>query len=296
MRRNLSILRLYWCIGCLLGSAALSRGEEPSEEKLKQLADASRARAEAMQVSIGTGERATKATVRPNPLMKYTDVPRLIEMATLWVWEDEGCPVALAKVEAYQRPGGSQWLYCFTSASPARVNADWPNGHRFRSRAPGIEWNDLKGPTPQETAAGRLRQMKALFRRFAATARDEKLKTTDELRPLARPLHEYSSPKRGIVHEILCGFAANGTNPDMIIALEAVKPADGKDGPSSWRYGVIGLTASGVAVKLDGMEVFDWRYAPSTGDRDTWTHFWERTPQKRSGGPAEVRKGPVERN
>jgi hypothetical protein len=260
--------------------AALVRGEEPSDTKLQELADASRSRADGIQVTVGVGDRATKATVHSDPLMKYTDVPRLIEMATLWVWQDEGCPVALGKVEAYRRDGGPQWLYCFSSASTGIVTAAWPNGRRFRSRAPGIEWTALDGPAPQETAAGRLRQMKALFRRFAATARDERLKTTDELRPLARPLHEYSSPRRGVVQGILCGFAANGTNPDLIVALEAVGPAKGNDGPKSWRYGVIGMTAAGVSVRLDGTEVFDGPYAVTPGDRDTWTHFWERVPRK----------------
>jgi hypothetical protein len=260
--------------------AGLLRGEEPPGAKLQQLADESRSRAEGIQVSVAVGDRMTKATVHPTPLMKYTDVPRLIEMATLWVWQDEGRPVALGKVEAYRRKGGPKWLYCFTSTSTGLVEARWPDGRRFRARKPGVEWTAINGPVPQETAAGRLRQMKALFHRFSATARDEVLKTSDELRPLARPLHEYSSPRHGVVQGVLCGFAANGTNPDLIIALEAVAPAKGKDAPKSWRYGVVGMTASGVSVRLDETEVFTWPYARSTGDRDTWTYFWEGAPGK----------------
>jgi hypothetical protein len=280
MGRFRLILRLYWSICCVLATAGLVRGEEPADEQLQKLAQESHSRAESIQVSVAVGERTTKAMVHTTPLMKYTDVPRLIEMATLWVWQDEGCPVALGKVEAYRRKGGPMWLYCFTSASTGLVEATWPDGRRFQARKPGIEWTTIKGPVPQETPAGRRRQMKELFRRFSATARDEVLKTSDELRPLARPLHEYSSPRRGVVQGILCGFAANGTNPDLIVALEAVRPAQGKDGPISWRYGVIGMTASGVTVKLDDAEAFSWPYSRSPGDRDTWTYFWERAPRK----------------
>jgi hypothetical protein len=122
--------------------------------------------------------------------------------------------------------------------------------------------------------------MKDLFHRFSATTRDDVLKTSDDLRPLARPLHEFSAPKKGVLQGVLCGFAANGTNPDVIIALEAVGPAEGKDGPKSWRYGVIGMTASGISVKLDKAEVYNRPYARSTGDQDTWTHFWEGAPRK----------------
>jgi hypothetical protein len=280
MGRVLLILRLGCWTGCVLGGAALLRGEEPAEANLQKLADQSRARAEAIGVSATAGGLTTKAAVCPDPLMKYTDVPRLIEMATLWVWQDEGCPVALGKVEAYRRKEGPRWLYCFTSASTGLVEAAWPDGRRFQASKPGMEWAALTGPAPQETAAGRLRQMKDLFRRFSATTSDDVLKTSDELRPLARPLHEYSSPRRGVLQGVLCGFAANGTNPDVVVALEAVSPAQGKDAPKSWRYGVIGMTAAGISVKLDKAEVYTRPYARSTGDQDTWTHFWEGAPRK----------------
>src|SRR3954470_19359388 len=104
------------CFAVLSFPAPL-RGEEPAEAKLKKLADDSRARAAGIEVKAGAGERAAKATLHPDPLIKYTDAPRQIEMATLWVWHDDGRPVALGKVEAYPRKEGPSWLYCFTSAS-----------------------------------------------------------------------------------------------------------------------------------------------------------------------------------
>src|SRR4029079_10575429 len=212
---------------------ALLHGQEPVEEQLKKLADDSRVRAEAIEVKVAVGERTTKATVRPDPLMKYTDVPRQIEMATLWVWQDDGRPVAIGKVEAYGRKEGTKWLHCFASASTGLVDGKWPDGRRFPARKAGIEWTTIKGPAPHETAAGRLRQMKELFQRFTATTRDDVLKTSDDLRPLAKPLHEYSAPKHGVSQGILCGFAANGTNPDVLVALEAVGAEGEKEVPKS---------------------------------------------------------------
>lgn len=230
-------------------------------------------------MSVTAGDKTTKAKVHATPLIKYTDVPRQIELATLWVWEDEGRPVALGKVEAYQRKNGPEWLYCFTSASTGLVEGKWTDGHRFKASKAGVEWVALKEPAPHETAAGRLRQMKELFQRFSATTRDEVLKTSDELRPLAKPLHEYTSPKQGVTQGILCGFAANGTNPDVVVALEAVQ-ADGQDAPASWRYGVIGMTAAGISVKFDKTEVYTRPYARATGASEAWTHFWESPPKK----------------
>jgi hypothetical protein len=280
MRRILTLL----LVGCFPWSvphpAPQLRGQEPEDAKLKQLADDSRARAERVEVNVATGDRAIKAKVRPVPLIKYTDVPRHIEMATLWVWEDGGRPVAIGKVEAYHRPGTPRWLYCFTSASTGLVDAKWPTGQRFRATEPGIKWAALDGPTPAGTPAARLRQMKELFRHFSATTTDDVLKTSEELRPLARPLHEYSSPGHGVVQGVLCGFAANGTNPDVVVALEAVAPAGGKAGPTTWRYGVVGMTASGITVRLSKAEVYKRAYARNPKDSDAWTYFWEDAVKK----------------
>jgi hypothetical protein len=280
MSRVLWTLRLGCCTACALAAAALLRGQEPADAKLQKLAGDSRARAEGIAVNVSAGGLTTKAALHPGPLMKYTDVPRKIEMATLWVWQDEGRPVALGKVEAYERKEGMKWLYCFASASAELVDATWPDGHRFQADKPGVEWAALQGPVPQDMAAGRRRQLKELLRRFSVTTTDEGLKTSDELRPLARPLHEYSSSRHGVLQGVVCGFTANGTNPDVLIALEAVRPTGGQDAPRSWRYGVICMTTAAVSVKLDKVEVFTRRYVHTEGNQDTWTHFWERAPKE----------------
>src|SRR5262249_45712143 len=86
------------------------------------------------------------------------------------------------------------------------------------------------------------------------------------------------------------GFAANGTNPDVLIALEAVGEADDKKPPQSWRYGVVCMTAGGVTVKLDKAEVFTRAYTKSPGGQDNWTYFWEGTPAKGGGRPPHPRR------
>src|SRR5579885_497514 len=143
MHRILLVLPLCWCSYCILGAIAPVQSEEPADAKLQKLADDCRSRAEGIQVKVTAGDQTTKATVHTNPLMKYTDVPREIEMATLWVWQIDGSPVALGKVEAYRRKDGPKWLYCFASASTGLVEAQWPEGRRFQARKPGIQWTAL---------------------------------------------------------------------------------------------------------------------------------------------------------
>src|SRR5262245_60631155 len=157
MYRTLIMLPIWCWILCLPESSALVRSEEPADAKVQKLSDESRTRAERIQVKMVVGDQTTTAKLHANPVMKYTDVPRQIEMATLWVWHDEGRPVALGKVEAYQREGGPKWLYCFASASTGLVDGKWPEGRRFQARRPGIERTPINGPATQEQAASRLR-------------------------------------------------------------------------------------------------------------------------------------------
>jgi hypothetical protein len=273
-----AFLIIHFCsFACLIGPVVAAGEQDTAGKQLQKLEDDSRSRAEAIQVNETVGKKAVKATVLPEPPMKYTDVPRGIEMATLWVWQEDGRPVAIGKVEAYREKEETKWLHCFASASTGLVDAKWTDGHLFQAKKPGVEWVTLKGPAPQDTAAGRLRQMKEIFQRFAATTHDDLLKTSFDLRHLARQLHEYSSPKNGVTQGILCGFAANGTNPDVVVALEAVTD---NTGGKSWRYSVIGMTALGITVKLDKTEVYKRAYAKSPEDFETWTYFWEGEARK----------------
>jgi hypothetical protein len=257
---------------CPLTSGPL-QALEPEDAKLKKLAADSRARAERIEVSVG--EPSRKPELHPDPLIQYTDPPRAIEIATLWIWQEGGHPVALVKVEAHRQPEGAKWLYCFTPFSTEPVGGKWPTDQLFKSSRSGLNWTTLKDPAPNDKAAERLRQMKGLFARFSASTTDEVAKQSYQLRALAKPLHEYTAPKQGVVQGILCGFVANGTNPDVVVALEAVRPPDKPDATLTWRYGVVGMTAFGVKVKLDDQEVYTRGYVKAPGDHETWTHFWE---------------------
>lgn len=72
------------------------------EERLRQM----RSRAEATQVLQLHNGKQTTVKVIPQPVFRYSDQPRLILDATLWVWGHKGRPIALQKVEFYRRPEG----------------------------------------------------------------------------------------------------------------------------------------------------------------------------------------------
>ena len=74
----------------ILGSIVPARSDDSADAKSHKLFDESRARAERIEVRVAVEDQTIKPALDPNPVMKYTDVPRQIEMATLWVWHDDG--------------------------------------------------------------------------------------------------------------------------------------------------------------------------------------------------------------
>jgi hypothetical protein len=65
-----------------------------------------------------------------------------------------------------------------------------------------------------------------------------------------------------------------------IVTLEALSGESKNDTPKSWRYAILGMTASCISVKLDRAAVFTRSYVNTLKDRENWTHFWEEEPRR----------------
>jgi len=211
------------------------------------------------------------------PLIAYTDEPLCIDAATVWTWtaKKEGRPLALCKVEHYdvvRLARAGEWLYCFTSLAPDLIHAEWPDGHQWTARKPGVSFQNVPdaGP-PGETPAARLRQMKELSRQFTA-AFDFNQKNKEELRLLARPLYRYADSDAGIVDGAVFAAAMNGTNPTAIFLIEAQQQGT----QTVWQFGVAAMTDGAVVVNYDGKEVWSKPALHAPGvSFDTWTYFFE---------------------
>jgi hypothetical protein len=123
----------------------------------------------------------------------------------------------------------------------------------------GVEFKNVPdAPPPAETPAARLRQMKSIAERFKATMTGWKGDNSDreELRLLPRPLFRYelkeakeSSPH--LLDGALFAFVM-GTDPEVVIVLEAVGPAN----EAVWQYAFARATSGGLETKLDGNVVW----------------------------------------
>ncbi len=213
-----------------------------------------------------------------NSLMSYTDETLFINAATVWTWtlKKEGRPLALCKVEHYdvaRNPRPGEWLYCFTSLSPDLIQAEWPDGHKWTARQPGVTFRDIPNAFPPgDSPAARMRQMKELSRQFTASF-DLHRQQKEELRLLAQPLYRYADLDSKVVDGTVFAAAANGTNPAAIFLVELQQDSDRQ----VWRFAVAAMTDGAVVVKYDGKEVWSKTalYAPGTSF-DTWTYFFVR--------------------
>jgi hypothetical protein len=262
--------------------AAADTARQAAERKLlREQMTARIAKIKVATVSTPRGDAPERTAVLiAKPLMTYTDEPLFINSATLWAWSPrkDGRPVAICKIEHYdvtRRPLPSEWLYCFASVSGELIHADWPDGHQWTARRPGIAFHDvLDAPRPGETPAVRQRQMKDLSRRFAATF-DFGKTVHEELRLLPQPVYSYADAEAGIIDGAIFVASINGTNPTSLFLIELQREGERQ----LWKFAVAAMTDGGVVVKFDDKEVWSKPALHAPGkDFESWTYFFESGP------------------
>lgn len=133
-------------------------------------------------------------------------------------------------------------------------------------------------PVPAaEAPAGnpRLRtlQLKALKDRFAG-----RLSVNDdgsggaETRTIPKPLYEYTDPQTKLPIGAIYGMTSTGTNPDLLLLIEARPDSNGK---LRWEYAYARMTSNSVRVRLDDTEVWAEKSVAS-GEFENWTFFFLR--------------------
>ncbi len=236
-------------------------------------------RMQEVEVFMKGGDGAeTQAILHPTPVFRYTDEPRWIHDATLWVWTIDGRPVAMQKLEANsfrsnQNASGKspKWTHCFSSLSPDLIKSRWPE-QSFEAKAAGVEYAPIsKAPVPDSTSVKRKLQIRQLSRRFSAVSgrREDDM---SPMRMMPRPIFEFSDSNNMPLGAIF-GLEANGTNPDMLLIISAIPDEDGK---LSWQFGISRMTDTGAKIKLDEFEVLSAETVnvQLTNVFDNWMFFY----------------------
>ncbi len=251
---------------------------EPPGSKAQREARLSvmRERAAEFEVNQTGGGQRQHVPLRNEPVFRYTDQPRGFIDATLWCWVSKGRPVAMMKVEATANARAPYWQFCVASLADGPIDVSFPTGRRLAAPRAGVVLRPFdNAPDPGDRPTARLRQMKELIARFAATILvDGKESLKQEMRLLPSPIHRYGDLSAGLVDGVIFGLTTNGTNPDMLIVIELRK--DGETG-ARWDYGIVKMTYAEVHIRLDQGEIYS---SPITEPLETWTYF--QMPRKES--------------
>ena len=166
--------------------------------------------------------------------------------------------------------GSAKWPPSRTS----RISVEYGRDIDWTADKPGLELVRLEGaPPPAAQPAARLTQMKQLHRRFTAHEKAS-IEGRIELRPLAKPLHQYQDADAGLIDGAILSFV-NGTNPEVLLVLEA-RQMD--DGGAEWQFGLVQLTGEAVFAELDGNEIWTRGLADPPARRDAYVNAWIAPP------------------
>lgn len=241
---------LMWCLVLALGSAA--DGQPPAKadpEEPKRLN-------EAIEKSVSwydvfPDEGADK--LAPVPVIRWRNVVRGQEgEAMMVIWAHNGRPTAIASIYPWEK----KMTHEFDSLSRgAKLFARDGDTVIWSPEAAGVEFKAVpKAPAPAKTPAARLLQMKTIAEGFKATMTGWAADNSDQeaLRLLPRPLHRYDftgvkdkDRDPNLLDGALFAYVL-GTDPEVVMVLEAVGPAD----KAEWQCAFVRATSGGLEVKL----------------------------------------------
>jgi hypothetical protein len=254
MNQLIMTLLLSWpCVGVVSAPAAHYESDADSERKsrlevMKKLVGS----LEISQTIVTPEKRDETVSLSPELVLTYTDPAREFSDSTMWLWTDKGRPVATTTVEYYpDRPADKTWIFEFATLSTHPVTMRLGKQKAWHIQQPAAIRREIaSAPVPADSRPRRLQQMRDIARRFAVetfTPRGDRFVVRLMPTPLLRFPESESDRADGAVFAF-----AYGTNPEVILLVEAVETADGLE----WRYGVAPLTAIGIVVRLDDQEVW----------------------------------------
>ena len=223
------------------------------------------------RVEAGPSGARSKVERIEDPIYRYDDPTRVTDDGTVWAWGKAGRPVALLTLSYWKSGGVEKSCLCeWTSLSPAPLAVVGPGPQVWAPQAADLPMRPIPAaPPPADTAAARSRQMGELSRRFRAheifnhdNARPERF----DLRFLPKPIHRYADPTAGLVDGAIYVFA-NGTNPEVILLIEARRAGDA---PPGWVYGLTRTAGAELHATIDGGEVWTRPAAFGTAPRDPY--------------------------
>ena len=184
-----------------------------------------------------------KLALTEEPLLRFDDPVTGVVDGTVFVWMLDGRPAVAASV--WIRKTGHEF-HEFQSLAAGALTASNQGLAKWAPAQAGIERKPApNAPPPAATAAGRLNQMRAFAREYAATVSASE-KDRQELRLLPQPVCRYGRPDGAVVDGALFAIC-KGTNPEVLLLVEAVTNGNELE----WHYAFARMTSRACEVRRD---------------------------------------------
>jgi len=203
---------------------------------------------------------AGSTPLEPMAVLRWDNNARGSQTGLTALYIGKGRPEAIVCIYPWEQ----NLVHEFASLSRGPVSGRRDGVLFWQAQAAGVQFRAVPAAeAPSGSPAARLRQMKALARRFDATLVGWKRDDSDrqELRLMPRPLHRYEKPPGEVIDGAVFSFAM-GTDPEVILLIEAVEKA----GRQQWQFAFARRTSGELQARLNGEIVWTAERFPNTSD------------------------------
>lgn len=209
---------------------------------------------------------AKQVPLHDHALLRFDDPTRANEFGSIWIWADGGRPAAI--LESYWSTN-RLWVMVVNQLDEGSIQVTMQDRSWWTPQQTDVVWVPL--PSQDNAATGPVKQslqLRSIARRFRSHEFWDPGNSRYELRLLSRPLYRYTDPSRNVQDGALFVFA-NGTNPEVILLLEARTDHDNK--PLKWYMGFARLGHAEMHVLLDDQSVWTVsRVQPRSPNENYW--------------------------
>ncbi len=254
-----AILGIAWA-GSVRARQGEPRGEDAEKARATQALELAAKEASRYEIGVEAGAKAIELDRKA--LLQWSNPVAGSIHGAVFVWLDRGRPAVVGSIYKWFSPNHHMGveLHSLTSGP---ISADRAGRALWSANRPGVERKAIPGaPSPAATAAGRLRQIRALAREFEATQTTRE-GLTRELRLLPRPLYRYESTDPDVIDGGLFAFGP-GTDPEIILLVEARKSPEG----TRWEFAAARMNSIALKLSRKGAEAWSAPVIPWSQARD----------------------------
>jgi hypothetical protein len=243
---RLTLALLGFILVACLGS---SFADDPVDDKSRAAAFLELAKSEAASYAF---EDATGAhlALRGEPVLAWSNPVVGSIYGDVFVWTSKGRPEVVGSFYKWYSPFTHRTNE-FVSLATGPIVAVRDGDRVWSPSRAGVELKPVpEAPTPADSPAARLRQMRALAAEFAARETDRQNVDRD-LRLLSQPIYRYEKTEGDLLDGALFAFAL-GTDPEALLVLEDRVV----DGAPRWHYALARMNGIAMRTTFKGREVW----------------------------------------